>query len=109
MPTPRAYRHRVNRIEELQALPPGLGLEFDVRDQGSIVVVTHDITAALTVADTIWLLGRDRDEKGNAIPGARIQASYNLIERDLAYRKGISTAPEFIGLLREIKERFATL
>jgi polar amino acid transport system ATP-binding protein/sulfate transport system ATP-binding protein len=43
----------------------------------TFIVVTHDITAALTVADTIWLLGRDRDAAGNIIPGARVQASIN--------------------------------
>jgi NitT/TauT family transport system ATP-binding protein len=75
----------------------------------TIVVVTHDITAAMTVADTIWLLGRDRDEKGNVIPGARVQESYNLIERGLAYRTGISTTPEFLSLQGEIRARYATL
>ena len=61
----------------------------------TIITITHDITAAMTVADTLWLLGRDRDAQGNIIPGARVQAIYNLIERDLAYRQGISTTPEF--------------
>ncbi len=75
----------------------------------TIIVVTHDIVAALEVADTIWLLGRDRDEEGQVIPGARIQVSYNLIERGLAWRKGIATTPEFLNLLREIRERFPTL
>lgn len=75
----------------------------------TIVVVTHDITAALTVADTIWLLGRDRDEKGNAIPGARIQSTYNLIEKNLAYRKGIQSSPEFLAMQAEIRERFSVL
>jgi polar amino acid transport system ATP-binding protein/sulfate transport system ATP-binding protein len=75
----------------------------------TIVVVTHDITAALTVADTIWLLGRDRDPHGNVVPGARVQASYNLIERGLAYRSGISSTPDFLSLLGEIRARYSTL
>jgi polar amino acid transport system ATP-binding protein/sulfate transport system ATP-binding protein len=75
----------------------------------TIVVVTHDITAALTVADTIWLLGRDRDAQGSIVPGARVQASYDLIERGLAYRTGISTTPEFLSLLGEIRARYSTL
>ena len=78
-------------------------------EMNTIIVVTHDITAALTVADTIWLLGRDRDEKGNAIPGARIQATYNLIEKNLAYRKGIQSSPEFLAMQAEIRERFGVL
>lgn len=75
----------------------------------TFVVVTHDITAALEVSDTIWLLGRDRDAQGNIIPGSRIQATYNLIERGLAWRDGITSTPEFLNLLREIREIFPRL
>jgi polar amino acid transport system ATP-binding protein/sulfate transport system ATP-binding protein len=75
----------------------------------TIIVVTHDIVAALEVADTIWLLGRDRAPDGTVIPGARIQATYNLIERGLAWRKGITSEPEFLRLLAEIRERFPSL
>ena len=75
----------------------------------TIIVVTHDIVAALEVTDTIWLLGRDRDEEGQIIPGARIQGTYNLMDLGLAWRKGIATTPEFVDLLREIRERFPSL
>ena len=75
----------------------------------TIIVVTHDIPAAIEVADTIWLMGRDHDEQGRHIPGARIQASYNLLERGLAWRKGIASTPEFLDLLGEIRERFLAL
>lgn len=80
-----------------------------MHELNTIVVVTHDIPAAIEVADTIVLLGRDRDEKGNVIPGARVQEVYNLIERGLAFRKGITTTPEFLDLMREILARFPTL
>ena len=80
-----------------------------MHELNTIVVVTHDIPAAIEVADTIVLLGRDRDEKGNVIPGARVQQSYNLIERGLAFRKGVTTTPEFMELMREILARFPTL
>ena len=80
-----------------------------MHELNTIVVVTHDIGAALEVADTIWLMGRDRDAQGNIIPGARIQGTYNLIERGLAWRKGINTTPEFMELLREILARFPDL
>jgi polar amino acid transport system ATP-binding protein/sulfate transport system ATP-binding protein len=75
----------------------------------TIIVVTHDIAAALEVADTIWLMGRDRDKDGNIIPGARIQESYNLIDRGLAWRDGIAATPEFVATMREIRARFPTL
>jgi polar amino acid transport system ATP-binding protein/sulfate transport system ATP-binding protein len=63
----------------------------------------------MEVSDTLWLMGRDRDEKGNVVPGARIQETYDLVERGLAWRKGVNTTPEFMELLREILERFPSL
>jgi polar amino acid transport system ATP-binding protein/sulfate transport system ATP-binding protein len=75
----------------------------------TFIIVTHDISAALEVCDTIWLLGRDRDAQGRVIPGARIQASYNLVERGLAWQHGISTTPEFLQALKEIREVFPRL
>ncbi len=80
-----------------------------MHELNTIIVVTHDIGAALEVADTIWLMGRDRDKEGNIIPGARIQESYNLIERGLAWRDGIATTPEFMLMMREIRARFPSL
>lgn len=78
-------------------------------DLNTIIVVTHDIVAALEVCDTILLLGRDRDSTGKAIPGSRIQKSYDLIARNLAWRDGITSAPEFLDTLREIREQFPQL
>jgi NitT/TauT family transport system ATP-binding protein len=80
-----------------------------MHELNTIVVVTHDIGAALEVADTIWLMGRDRDAEGKIIPGAKIKESYNLIERGLAWRDGIATEPAFLETLREIRARFPTL
>src|SRR5262249_38875615 len=75
----------------------------------TFILVTHDIGAALQVADTVWLLGRDRGKSGEIIPGARIQASYSLVERGLAWRQGITRDPEFLSLQEEIREAFARL
>jgi polar amino acid transport system ATP-binding protein/sulfate transport system ATP-binding protein len=80
-----------------------------MHEANTIIVVTHDIAAALEVADTIWLMGRDRDKDGNVIPGARIQESYNLIERGLAGRDGVASTPEFVVVMREIRARFPSL
>jgi ABC-type nitrate/sulfonate/bicarbonate transport system ATPase subunit len=75
----------------------------------TIIVVTHDATAAATVADHLWLMGRDRDAAGNIIPGARIQETYDLIERDLCWHPGITNSAAFLEFVREVKERFQTL
>jgi polar amino acid transport system ATP-binding protein/sulfate transport system ATP-binding protein len=93
----------VDRVAELIAEVASL------HELNTIIVVTHDVAAAMEVSDTLWLMGRDRDAKGNVIPGARIQETYDLIERGLAWRKGISTTREFMDLLREILERYPSL
>lgn len=75
----------------------------------TIIVVTHDVTAAATVADHLWLMGRERDAAGNVIPGARIQETYDLIERDMCWHPEITNSPKFLEFVREVKERFQTL
>ena len=93
----------IDRVAEL------LNEVANMHELNTIVVVTHDIGAALEVADTIWLMGRDRDAEGKIIPGAKIKESYNLIERGLAWRDGIATEPAFLETLREIRAKFPSL
>ncbi|PKL74322.1 MAG: ABC transporter ATP-binding protein, partial [Candidatus Melainabacteria bacterium HGW-Melainabacteria-1] len=78
-------------------------------EHNTMVVVTHDIEAAIEVSDTLWLLGRDRGSDGEIIPGARIQETYNLIDRGLTWRENIRSSPEFFELLQEIYALFPRL
>jgi len=78
-------------------------------DLNTIIVVTHDIAAAATVSDHLWLMGRDKDENGNKLPGARIVKEYNLIDRGLAWNPEIQKSPRFSEFVREIKEEFKNL
>src|SRR5271165_5125127 len=75
----------------------------------TIIVVTHDITAAAAVADHLWLMGRDHDAKGNPLPGSHIVETYDLVERDLCWHPQIITQPKFMEFVREVKDRFRTL
>jgi ABC-type nitrate/sulfonate/bicarbonate transport system ATPase subunit len=75
----------------------------------TIIVVTHDVTAACSVADHIWLMGRDTDAQGNKVPGARIMKEFNLIERDLCWQPGIMGTSKFTDFVREVKEDFRKL
>ena len=54
-------------------------------------------------------MGRDKDEKGNVIPGSRIKYTYNLIEKGLAWQKGIHESDAFNTLIKEVKNLFPTL
>ncbi len=75
----------------------------------TIIVVTHDITAASAVADHLWLMGRDHDAKGNPLPGSHIVETYDLVERDLCWHPQIITQPKFMEFVREVKDRFRSL
>jgi polar amino acid transport system ATP-binding protein/sulfate transport system ATP-binding protein len=75
----------------------------------TIIIVTHDIRTAALISDTLWVMGRDKDEKGNIIPGAKIKYVYDLIERGLAWREDIQYTPEFIELVKEVESVFDIL
>lgn len=92
--------------EEVQ----GLITDIAARDElNTLIVTTHDIESAVAIADTICLLGRDKDAHGNKIPGARIQDKINLIDRGLAWQPDIQHLPEFSEMVREIKDKFREL
>ena len=75
----------------------------------TIVVVTHDIESAIRIADTLWLLGRARDDRGRPVGGASIQQTYDLAAMGLAWDPDIESRPQFFELAAELKSRFATL
>lgn len=78
-------------------------------EENTLIIVTHDVSAAVAVSDTIWLMGRDRTPNGEVIPGARIVETIDLIERDLCWHPDIRKRQGYIDLVNEIKERFHTL
>ncbi|MDO8571647.1 MAG: ATP-binding cassette domain-containing protein, partial [bacterium] len=75
----------------------------------TVIVITHDIRAAVAVSDTLWIMGRDYDAEGKPIPGSRIQEQHNLIEMGLAWQEDITLMPEFSSLMRQIRKRFKAL
>jgi polar amino acid transport system ATP-binding protein/sulfate transport system ATP-binding protein len=75
----------------------------------TFIIITHDVEAAAAIADTLWVLGRDRNETGEIVPGARVQAIYNLAERGLAWQEKLSPGPEYQRLITEIRELFPRL
>ena len=75
----------------------------------TIIIVSHDVETTMAIADMVWLMGLDKDASGEFVPGARIQESYDLAARGLAWRPDVILAPEFGDLVREVRTRFKTL
>lgn len=81
----------------------------NMNELNTIIIVSHDISATAAIADTLWVMGRDRNSEGEIIPGARIKYEYDLIERNLAWHPEIKTMPEFHSLCNELEQLFTTL
>lgn len=88
------------------SISSAIKLITDIANQHTLntfIIITHDITSALIISDTVYLLGRDRDEKGEVIPGAKIIKTYDLIEEGIAYQRNIEDLPRFTEIRKEIK------
>ena len=69
----------------------------------TILIVSHDIEPTLSIADTVWLLGKTEDGS------ATIVENINLLERGLCWRKDIREDLEFRDLVFNVTKRFAEL
>ena len=81
----------------------------NLHDLNTIIICTHDITSAASVSDHLWMMGREKDQTGAYLPGARIVKTYDLIERGLCWTPGIITSPVFTNFVTEIKNEFRKL
>jgi polar amino acid transport system ATP-binding protein/sulfate transport system ATP-binding protein len=77
-----------------------------MHDFNTTVIVTHDVTAAAAISDHIWMMGRDRDEQGNFVQGARIKKEYCLVDADLCWQENIITTKRFTDFVAGVKEDF---
>jgi ABC-type nitrate/sulfonate/bicarbonate transport system ATPase subunit len=94
------------RKEDVQNLILNISMAHELN---TIILTTHDIHAAIQVCDTITLLGRERNGDGHIIQGAKVAATYNLVERGLAWRPKITEMIQFRDLEREIVAKFHEL
>jgi polar amino acid transport system ATP-binding protein/sulfate transport system ATP-binding protein len=93
----------------LDAMATFIGEMAQTHELKTFIVVTHDIDAAVAVCDCLWLLGRDRDEHGTAIPGAKIKHTIDLAARGLAWREHIRELPAFQATVNEVRQLFNAL
>ncbi len=69
----------------------------------TIILVTHDIGAAAAVADHLWLLGTEPTQAG-----ATVVATWDLVERGVAFAPDVTATPAYRALVAEVRERFKT-
>ncbi len=81
----------------------------DLHDTNTIIVVTHDLAAALCIGDIVWVMGRDRDKDGKVCSGGKIVKELDLVNAGLTWQPDIDTLPAFAELQRELSGMFGTL
>ncbi len=69
----------------------------------TFIIITHDVTSALIISDHIYLLGRERDAKGEPMQGSKVMKEYDLIAEGLAYHQDIEDLPRFAEIRKEIR------
>lgn len=77
-----------------------------VHEQNTFILTTHDIEAAVSIADTIWVIGYQKDAKGSFIPGATIVKEVDLIDCGLAWDSSVRTHPYFHKKCDELYKMF---
>lgn len=70
-------------------------------DDNTFIIVTHDVTSALIISDTVCLLGKPNT--ADETSGAFIVKEYDLIQEGLAYRDEIEDLHRFQAIRKEIK------
>lgn len=86
----------------------------------TIILVTHDITEGMAVADHVWIMGRERapftDRDGTAVmlenawlPGATLVDIIDFAQMGICWRPDIYQNPDFLAEVAKVKARFQTL
>jgi NitT/TauT family transport system ATP-binding protein len=74
----------------------------------TIIVVTHDVTEAASISDTLWMMGHEFVD-GRYQPGAKLVESYDLADMGLAWRPDIHEQSDFLDFVAHVKQRFEAL
>jgi len=78
-------------------------------EHNTVFVVTHNVTSAISIADTVWLMGRDFDEQNKPIPGSRIMRTIDLMELGICWRANPLETTAAAGVIRDIKQQMERL
>ena len=96
----------VNMVEKVSEMLVKIS---NLQEENTIIIVSHDIYSTAAISDHLWMMGRDRDEKGEFIPGAYIKYIYDMLEADLAWNPNVQFDPRFVSMLKDIKTKFKSL
>jgi len=70
----------------------------------TVIFTTHDLEAAVTLADQIWVIGREKDKTGSTVI-----RQMDLAANGLAWSPDIQRHPLYFPTVLELKDIFASL
>lgn len=73
-------------------------------EHNTTIFTTHDIESAVTLADEVWVIGREEGKEG-----ATVRERIDLAAMGLAWTPNIEKHPQFWPTVQRIKELFKTL
>lgn len=84
-------------------------LEITTEDEyNTMIIITHDISAALRISDRVHILGRIFDEEKKIVRAAHIVESINLIDNGVAWRPHIRTVKQYQDIMHHIEDLFVS-
>ncbi len=73
-------------------------------EHNTLIFTTHDLEAAVALADEIWVIGKEQGK-----PGATVVKTIDLAARGLAWTPDIERNPLFFKTVLELKDLFTAL
>ena len=75
-----------------------------VNEHNTVIFTTHDLEAAVTLADEIWVIGAEKEKVGSTVI-----KRMDLAAKGLAWTPDIQRHPLYFQTVLELKDLFATL
>ena len=80
-----------------------------LHEHNTIILTTHDVEAAVSIADTIWVLGYEKDATGARKAGCTVVKELDLIERGLAWNPEVRHHSQFAPTCEELYHMFGSM
>lgn len=80
-----------------------------LHENNTVIFTTHDIETAVELADTIIIMGHERDVEGKKVPGATIRHVIDLIKAGIAWESNVTELDIYQQMCKKIKQLFVDL
>ena len=93
----------------IEKVTRGVRAITDLRDENTTIIISHDYVSLAALADTIILIGKEKDTQGNEIEGSVIRRVDDLKKMGLAWQEDIQSNPGFHAYCSQLRKDFLNL